>query len=205
MAISGLINSTSVNAIINFLNEKFGDKITASSSSSGNITIKIGDHTIFVNNTLYDGRMDEKMYNSSGQLLYSYNTTYGGYGITVLACSNGFIMLSGNSSDRALYFMTFNADGTIIYGGTPKFSASSYSAGSFITTTWNTAAITTTASSVNANSTALVNMIYSGRFGENTISEKGYFALYNQYPSTYGIITINGNNYISIYCFYLKD
>lgn len=205
MAISGLINSTSVNAIINFLNEKFGDKITAFSSTSGNITIKIGDHTILVNNTLYDGRMDETMYNSSGQLLRSTNVTYSGYGITILACSNGFIMLSGNSSDHTLYFMTFNADGTIIYGGTPKFSASSYTPANFKTTTWNTAAITTTASSLAANSTALVNMIYSGGFGENTIAEKGYFALYNQYPSTYGIITINGNNYISIYCFYVKD
>lgn len=205
MAISGLINSTSVNAIINFLNEKFGDKITASSPSSGSIAIKIGNNTILVNNTLYDGRMDETMYNSSGQLLRSINVTYSGYGITILACSNGFIMLSGNSSDRTLYFMTFNADGTIIYGGTPKFSASSYTPANFVTTTWNTAAITTTAAALAANSTALVNMIYSGGFGENTIAEKGYFALYNQYPSTYGIITINGNNYISIYCFYIKD
>lgn len=204
MAISGLINSQSINAIANFLNEKFGDKIIAS-ASSGTITLKIDNHTILVNSTLYDGRMDETMYNSSGQLLRSTNVTYSGYGITILACSNGFIMLSGNSADRTLYFMTFNADGTIIYGGTPKFSASSYTPANFITTTWNTAAITTTASSLAANSTALVNMIYRGGFGENTIAEKGYFALYNQYPSTYGIITINGNNYISIYCFYIKD
>lgn len=205
MAISGIINSTSASAFANLLNNTFGDKLTVTVDQYNGISITIDGHIIFEFNTLGDGRMFDYVYNSSGQILYNNNVTYTGARISVITSSNGFIVESKNDQNRALYFLIFNADGTIIYGGTPKIETASFSYTSFKTTTWNTAVISTTATSLQATSTSLINLLYQGNFGQNSIAEKGYFALYNQYPSSLGIATLNNKNYIFAGCFYIAD
>lgn len=204
MAISGIINSTSARAVTNFLNSAFGDKLSATVSQSNVISITVDGHEIFRFGTLGNAEMYDFVFNSSGQIINN-NFMYSGSQISVVACSNGFIAEIQNTNYHALYFLTFNNDGTIIYGGTPKIATSSFKYTSFVTTTWNTVSISTTATSLQANSTTLVNLLYQGNFGQNSIAEKGYFALYNQYPSSLGIATLNNKNYIVAGCFYIAD
>lgn len=206
MSISGLINSSSPNDIKELLNSAFPDKITVSTDNLYNtIKIAVSNNIIFKLATLYNGYIPDYMYNSAGQVIMNFNSGLPAGKISVLTSSNGFIIEAQKGSNKALYFLTFNSDGTIIYGGTSEIDAASYSFGAFKTTTWDTTAVTTTSTSLQMNSTALVNLAYYGTFGQNSIAEKAYYALYNQYPTACGIATLNNKNYIVINCFYISD
>lgn len=205
MSISGLINSSSPNDIKNLLNSAFSDKITVSTDEYNTIKIAVNNNIIFKLATLYNGFIPDYIYNSAGQIIKNFNSGLPAGKISVVTSSNGFIIEAQKGSNKALYFLTFNSDGTIIYGGTSEIDVASYSFGAFKTTTWDTTAVTTTSTSLQMNSTALVNLAYYGTFGQNSIAEKAYYALYNQYPTACGIATLNNKNYIMINCFYISD
>lgn len=205
MSISGLINSTSLNNIIEFLNSAFPNKITVSTDRYNTIQIAVNNNIIFGLHTLYNGNFSDFIYNASGQIMSNFANNLPAGQISVVTSSNGFIIEAQKGSNKALYFLTFNSDGTIIYGGTSEIDAASYSFGAFKTTTWDTTAVTTNSTSLQMNSTVLVNLVYNGAFGQNSIAEKAYYALYNQYPTACGIATLNNKNYIVLNCFYISD
>lgn len=217
MAIAGIADITysmgqSTDPIVDFINTKFNGVLTAThDEDSDNNTIDI--HITDANNheiidlLVYNGSSSAKVliYNHSGNAttysLSSSNTAHWG----IYTCSHGLLLRCVNNLSVEMWaYITINDDGTVIYGGSPSKSTGT-SPTEFTTHIWALSPYTTTATSRIAGSTSLLNLVYNGDFGVVSISQYGYFALYNQYPYTIGVINLNDALYISNGWFMIRD
>lgn len=218
MAISGITNITysmgqSRDPITDFINAKFSGVLTAThTEDTTNQLVEI--HITDTNNheimklSVYYLLGDDcyiHFYNHSGTVT-SYaipNGTKGHW--SVYACSNGLLIRAVNESNDEMWaYISINEDGTIIYGGSPK-ADTAVSPTSFLTVVWGLSPYTTTATSREAGCTSLANLIHNGGYGELSVAEYAYFALYNQYPHTIGVLNLGDNLYISNGWFVIKD
>lgn len=216
MAISGLLDihytiGMSTDPIVDFINTKFSDKLVATHEENINTGTKIhikdtNNHEIMRLLTFYEGA-------ATTATLYNHSGTIGTYNLSngtkahwsIYACTNGLLIRDVNESAAEMWiYITFNEDGTIIYGISPA-TTTGQSPTSFVTATWDLSEYTTTATSREAGCTSLANLIHNGGYGELSVAEYAYFALYNQYPHTIGILNLGDNLYISNGWFVIKD
>lgn len=216
MAISGVTNITYTygstdQTIENFINEKFGDYVTATHEVSGAhiyCHIKDKDNHEIIKLHLHEqggSYTDIFTYNTSGQVsdVKVSGSTVGHW--SVYSCTNGLLIRVVNeSSSEAWAYITVNSDGQLIYGTSPT-TTTAQSPTSFTTIVWDLPAYTTTATSRSAGSTSLLNMVHNGGYGEVSIAENAYFALYNQYPHATGVLNLNDKIYLSNGWFVLAD
>lgn len=214
MAISGITNITfetgqTADPLADFINEKFSGTLTATHENVTNWTeTHISDsnnHKIMTLVTSTGSTSQIILYNHSGTV-YTYELANGAAAHwSIYACTNGLLVRDVNESGAEIWgYITFNEDGAIIYGGSPSTSTGQ-SPPTFITATWNLTAYTTTATSREAGCTSLANLIHNGGYGELSVAENAYFALYNQYPHTIGVLNLGDNLYISNGWFVIKD
>ena len=219
MAISGVtdiyITGESVPdpALTDFINNNYGDKLIAS------YDVDTTNHILYLN--IQDKAsgirfMQLKIYHrSTGTYIkiFTHNnnsaegieSTGPGYW-SIYGCTNGLLIRSqkGDKSKESWAFIAFNSDDNIIYGYSKAADAGA-SPDSFITTTWDSNMLTTTVSNVQAGSTSLFNLVYNGPYGDTTIAEKAYYAIYAQYPRAIGVLNINDNYYLSCGWFVIAD
>lgn len=219
MAISGVtdIHITGENvadpALTDFINNNYGDKLIASYDKDTD------NHILYLN-------IQDKASGSRFMQLKIYHRSAGTYikifthnnnsveGIessgpgywSIYGCTNGLLIRSqkDNKRDESWAFITFNADDTIIYGYSATANAGA-SPTSFKTTVWDSNILTTTVTNVQAGSTSLFNLVYNGPYGDATIAEKAYYAIYAQYPHAIGVLNINDNYYLSCGWFVIAD
>lgn len=216
MAISGITNITFTNGqqnnpLVDFINEKFGDYVTATHEVSGahvycHIKDK-DDHEIIKLHLFEQGGSNTNIYtyNTNGQVSNEAvsGSTKGHW--SIYSCTNGLLIRVVNeSSSEAWGFITVNSDGKLIYGTSPT-TTTAQSPTTFSTIVWELPAYTTTATSRSAGSTSLLNMVHNGEYGEVSIAENCYFALYNQYPHTPGVLNLNDKIYLSNGWFVIED
>ena len=216
MAISGITNITysyqsQDQTLENFINEKFGDYVTATHEvSSAHIYCHIKDkdnHEIIKLHLHEQGGSYTNIYtyNTSGQVsnIQVSGSTVGHW--SVYSCSNGLLIRVVNeSSSEAWAFIGVNSDSKLIYGTSPT-TTTAQSPTSFQTIVWDLSAYTTTATSRTAGSTSLLNLVHNGGYGELSVAENIYFALYTQYPHTIGVLNLNDEFYITNGWFVIKD
>lgn len=219
MAISGILDQTTTAAnpnmaFVDYINTKFGDKLIASQDVDTswayvklNIQDKANGYRI-MECMLYQSTaraMWIEIFNHNGSVV---KISLGGGDKghwSIYGCSNGLLIRSVNESNsEAWAFITFNADGTIIYGTSDVASTGACPA-SFKTAVWNEDALTTTITNVQAGATSLFNLVYKGEYGVTTLAENAYYAIYAQYPYTIGTLDINDNYYISNGWFVIAD
>lgn len=219
MAISGILDQTTTAtnpnmAFVDYINTKFGDKLIASQEVdtswayvSLNIQDKANGYRI----------MQCRLYQSTARAMwieiFNHNGSVGKISLnggdkgrwSIYGCSNGLLIRSVNESNIGAWaFITFNADGTIIYGTSDAANTGACPT-SFKTAVWNEDALTTTISNVQAGATSLFNLVYKGEYGVTTLAENAYYAIYAQYPYTIGTLDINDNYYISNGWFVIAD
>lgn len=200
-------------ALTDFINNNYGDKLIAS------YDVDTVNHILYLN--IQDKSsgirfMQLKIYHrSTGTYIkiFTHNdnsaeaieSTGPGYW-SIYGCTNGLLIRSqkGDKSVEAWGFITFNSDDNIIYGYSKAANAGA-SPTNFITTTWDSNMLTTTVSNVQASSTSLFNLVYNGPYGDTTIAEKAYYAIYAQYPRAIGVLNINDNYYLSCGWFVIAD
>lgn len=219
MAITGLTDieyTTGMQSdpLVNFINAKFSGKLVATHEENDisnwtKIHIKdTSEHEIISLQTYHSGESTV-----TNAILYNHSGTIGTYTVangldghwSIYACSNGLLIRDVNESNSEMWvYITFNEDGEIIYGVSPA-TTTGQSPTTFVTATWSLAAYTTTATSRGAGCTSLANLIHNGGYGELSIAEYAYFALYNQYPHTIGVLNLGDNLYISNGWFVIKD
>lgn len=219
MAITGIIDQTTTDSnpnmsIVDYINTKFGDKLIASQSVDTTwkyVLLNIQDKTNgyrIMQCRLYQQAAQEtyiELYNNNGSVVKI--TVSGGNAghWSIYGCNNGLLIRDVNESNsEAWAFITFNTDGTIIYGVSNTANTGECPT-SFKTAVWNEDAITTTISNVQAGATSLFNLVYKGEYGVTTLAEHTYYAIYAQYPYTIGTLDINDKYYISNGWFVIAD
>ena len=219
MAISGITNivysmGMDTDPIVDFINEKFSGKLVATHQESTGTDKYTYIHIADTNNHEI---IRLQTYHLSGYstnaVLYNHSGTIGTYDVlggeaghwSAYACTNGLLIRDVNGSNAEMWiYITFNEDDTIIYGISPT-TTTGQSPTSFVTATWSLSPYTTTATSREAGCTSLANLIHNGGYGELSVAEYAYFALYNQYPHTIGVLNLGDNLYISNGWFVIKD
>ena len=215
MSISGVTNiafttGQETDPLADLINAKFSN-ISAEHVVGGGSTpylhIKDSDNHTLITLTLYNGAGSVYMeiFNHSGNAV-TYSLA-GGNNIlwSVYTCTNGLLLRAVNASAYEFWcYVTINENGDVIYGASPS-TATASSPTEFKTLVWGLSAYTTTATSREAGCTSLANLIHNGGYGELSVAEYAYFALYNQYPHTIGVLNLGDNLYISNGWFVIKD
>ena len=218
MAISGVtdivyVNNSSDQTIENFINEKFADYLTATHQTANqNVYCHIKDKD---NNEIMKITLHLAGGSSAYIDLYNHSGSTKQIGIaasnsnrvhwSVYACTNGLLIYGVTANnDEIIAYITINEDGTIIYGASPSTTTAQVPT-EFYTGVWDNNLYTTTATIHEAGSTSLLNLVYAGDYGVVSVAEKGYFALYAQYPHAIGVLNLNDKIYLTNGWFVIAD
>ena len=197
MAITSIINASPAAAKAFIDNLGFTGITTAVSSSGTNISqIKYNDVLIFGGTNIF--------YNGGGSS-FAIGSVSSEIRYTIIACTNGIIMellLADGVTKVNSVFISFNSDGTPIYGAAGKSDSlanprvcrsdlENYLANNFTRHL--------------ANCTTLSNLVTTAGLGEtNIVAENAYYMPMYQYDGK-GAITLNNEKYITNGYWCIKD
>ena len=194
MAINSITRATASDAA-DFINALGFDGLEAN-ASSGALTITYNGYNVISGTNCY--------YNY-GNTSYSYTTNSNHY-YTILSCTNGLIVseYSSTSTDYmgGCVVLSYNSDGTLIYSATPGGGQIS---NCYVVRNDLPNTKTNNFYRREANVTALMSLVSAAPVGdENVIAENAYCVPYYQYTGT-GVLTIEGNNYVTNGYYCIKD
>lgn len=197
MAITSIMNASPAAAKAFIDNLGFTGITTAVSSSGTNIS------QIKHNNILVFGGL--KVYYNNGGSSFEIGSSSSEIHYTILACTNGIIIqaltYSGTTEIKSA-FMSFNSDGTLIYGApyktdslaNPRVCRSDLE--NFLGNNFTRHL---------ANCTTLANFVTAASLGDaNVAAENAYYMPIYQYDGM-GIITLNNEKYITNGYWCIKD
>ena len=197
MAITSIMNASPAAAKAVIDNLGFTGITTAVSSSGTNIS------QIKHNNILVFGGL--KVYYNNGGSSFEIGSSSSEIHYTILACTNGIIIqaltYSGTTEIKSA-FMSFNSDGTLIYGApyktdslaNPRVCRSDLE--NFLGNNFTRHL---------ANCTTLANFVTAASLGDaNVAAENAYYIPIYQYDGM-GIITLNNEKYITNGYWCIKD
>ena len=197
MAITSIMNASPAAAKAFIDNLGFTGITTAVSSSGTNIS------QIKHNNVLVMGGL--KVYYNNGGSSFEMGSSSSEIHYTILACTNGIIIQALNYDGTTKInsaFMSFNSDGTLIYGASYKTDSSANprvcrsDLENFLGNNFTRHL---------ANCTTLANFVTAASLGDaNVAAENAYYMPIYQYDGM-GIITLNNEKYITNGYWCIKD
>lgn len=197
MAITSIMNATPAAAKAFIDNLGFAGITTAVSSSGTNVSY------IKHNNELVLGGL--KVYYNDGGSSFDLGSSSSEIHYTILACTNGIIiqfLTSDGTTKINSAFMSFNSDGTLIYGAPYK---SDSLANPRVCRSDLENYLANNCTRHLANCTTLANFVTAASLGDaNVAAENAYYIPIYQYDGM-GIITLNNEKYITNGYWCIKD